>query len=88
MRIETTVITAPAYWACAFVNGDISGMEDSEIEAFEAFNESLDGWQIVDVARDDDGESNEPRFTWSFALHGGTACGGEVLDYVAHRYGA
>lgn len=85
MTIETTIVTAPAYWASAFVNGDISGLDDSEIRAFEEFNESLADWHIVDVARDDDGESNEPRFTWSFALYGGTACGGEVLDYVAHR---
>lgn len=86
MTIETTTITAPAYWLCAFVYGDLDGFDDSEIAAFESFCESLGDWQIVDVASDDDGEPCEARFTWSYALHGGTACGGDVLDYVAHRY--
>lgn len=87
MTIETTTITAPAHWAAAFINGDISGLDDDlEIAAFESFCDELGEWQIVDFASDDDGEICEPRFTWHYALYGGNACGGNVLDYVAHRY--
>lgn len=86
MAIQVTTITAPAYWASAFINGDISGMESDEIAAYEAFCETLDGWEIVSTEDDEDGNPAEPRFTWSFDLYGGTARGGEVLDYVALKH--
>ena len=44
-----------------------------------------DGWQVIDIVTDEEtGESQEPRFTWSYKLHGGTAQGGDVVDYVDH----
>jgi hypothetical protein len=43
--IETTTYTLPAYWACALINGDESGMDDDEIkelnEWLSAFNPGL-----------------------------------------------
>lgn len=87
MTLETDTVTAPAYWASALVNGDLSGMEDEEIAAMEAYFGPLkaEGWYVVGVVRDEDGEGQEPWFTWSFDLYGGTAKGGDILDYVIHR---
>jgi hypothetical protein len=94
MTIETDTVTAPAIWASALVNGDYSSFSldddggDAEIAAIEAFVTGLaeDGWQVIDVARDADGECEEPHFTWAYALHGGTASGGDVLDYTILRH--
>jgi len=89
MAIETDTVTLPAYWACALVNGDVSGMEDSEIAAMERHIATVlepFGWHVSDVARDaETGEPCEPYFTWQFALYGGDAQGGDVLDYVVFR---
>lgn len=79
MSIEVTTITGPAYWASYLINGDSSGMEDSEIAACDAWVEAQAPWYIVSTTEE------EPRFTWSYDLHGGTARGGDVLDYIAHK---
>ena len=34
-------LTAPAYWACYLINGDASGMEESEIAECDAWLESV-----------------------------------------------
>lgn len=47
MATETYTTTAPANWACYYVNGDCTGMSDQEIAAADAFAESLGG-EIVD----------------------------------------
>lgn len=85
--IEVDTMTAPDFWASVLVNGDKSGMNDEEIAAINAYLAPLeaDGWYVVDVVRDDDGEAVEPSFTWSYDLYGGTARGGDVVDYVIHR---
>lgn len=85
--IEVDTITLPAYFASAFVNGDYSGLTDAETKRADELVGKLtdDGWAIVDVARDADGNGCEPRFTWSYRLYGGDAEGGDVLDYVVHR---
>jgi len=87
MKIEVDTVTLPAYYASAFVNGDYSGLDDREESLVNKLVADLakDGFEIVDVARDEDGEGFEPRFTWSYRLYGGDANGGEVLDYVVHR---
>lgn len=84
--IEVDYITLPAFLASALVNGDTSGLERGDLECLDAINARLarDGFEVVDVARDDDGDFY-PRFTWSFRLYGGDAEGGEVLDYVVHK---
>jgi hypothetical protein len=89
MSIEIDIVTLPAYYASAFINGDYSGLTDSEENLVNLLVAGLaeDGWEIVDVARDEEGNANEPRFTWSYRLYGGDANGGEVLDYVVHRCG-
>ena len=80
--VET--VTLPEAWASALINGDISGLDDREIDALDSWDRANPGVHIVDVARDADGEGAEPRFTWSYDLYGGSARGGSVLDYVAH----
>ncbi len=87
MTIETSIITLPAYWASALVNGDFSGLNTIEIAPLKAQLDSLrfEGWTVAGVATDDQGEPVEPRFTWSYSLYGGLANGGEVLDYIILR---
>lgn len=98
MAIETGIITAPSFWASALMNGDLMSFDyerlcaagADERAAFDAFVAALvaDGWRVVDVARDAEGNAAEPRFTWSYGLYGGAVSGGEVLDYVIHKHGA
>lgn len=85
MAIEVDTVTAPDYWASYLVNGDHSGLESDEKAACDVWQEGLGDWYVVDVARDESGEAQEPRFTWSYSLYGGTASGGSVVDYVAHK---
>jgi exonuclease III len=87
MTIEVDTITMPAFWATALINDDRTGMSDAEEAAMDAFMQDIeaDGWYVVDVVRNDDGEADEARFTWSYRLHGGDANGGDVIDYVIHR---
>ena len=86
--MQTDTVTLPAYYASAFINGDYSGLDDAEAaHASEIVGRlALDGWEIVDVARDEEGNGQEPRFTWSYRLYEGNASGGDVLDYIVHRY--
>src|SRR4051812_39171444 len=85
MTIECDTVTGPACFASALVNGDTSGLNAVELAALEAFERKLLPWYVVDVARDANGDGIEPWFTWSYDLHGGTARGGDVIDYVIHK---
>lgn len=79
-------VTAPAAWASALVNNDRSGLSESDKAALDIWlskmKRDLPGFAVLDVHRDSNGEPAEPRFTWMFELYGGTAVGGEVIDYV------
>lgn len=86
---ELGTFTFPAAWASAFVNGDVSGLSGDR-EDYRAFREAeaelaAQGWQIVDIARDRDGEAQEARFTWSGGLYGSPYSGVDVVDYIGHR---
>jgi len=48
-QFETVTGTAPSHWASYFVNGDASGMDDSEIAQADEFAAWLGG-DIVDCA--------------------------------------
>lgn len=94
MAIETATITLPACWASALINGDESSfiLDDdegaAEIAAIDAALAPLTakGWCVIGVVCDDEtGDPMEPWFTWSYAVHGGTAKGGNVIDYVIVR---
>jgi hypothetical protein len=45
--LETITATAPSHWACYFIYGDASGMDDEEIAQADAFADWLGG-SIVD----------------------------------------
>lgn len=84
--IQVDEVTAPAAWASALVNGDYSGLDEEDAAALDQWLKHTlpRGWSVVDVARDEEGDF-EPRFTHSYAMYGGTAQAGDVLDYVIHR---
>jgi hypothetical protein len=83
---QTRIITAPAAWASALVNGDQSGLSTAESAALAAWRRQEGAPNVVDVARDPDtGEALEARFTPFYGLYAGPLCpyqGGDVLDYV------
>lgn len=88
MSIQITTVTACAYWASALLSGDLSGIDDADdLVAYEEFCAELaeQGLAIIDVARDQDGEPVEARFTWHGHLYGAGVAGTDVLDYVAHH---
>jgi hypothetical protein len=76
IRVET--VTAPAVWASYLINGDASGITDQDREACDAWHAAQAPFYVVSCTDDD------PRFTWSYRLHGGNAGGGDVLDYILH----
>jgi hypothetical protein len=65
MALETVTGTAPSYWASYFINGDSSGMDESEIRQADAFAKWLGG-SIVDC-----GEESE-FMSWHDARQFGT----------------
>lgn len=76
--MQSRIVTGPAYWACALINGDHTGMSDAEDKLCAAWlvNELEPLEEVVDVVEDSE------RFTWSYRLYGGDAAGGDVCDYV------
>jgi hypothetical protein len=51
-HIETDEFDAPAYWASAFINGDTSGLEEKELEEFEAWCAKHPQFYVVDVSEE------------------------------------
>lgn len=86
-RFEVDTVTGPACWASALINGDDSSFSldddggEAELAALEAWLAPLtaEGWRVVGIVEDSE------RFSWSFALHGGTAQGGDVVDFEILR---
>lgn len=78
MSIEADIITGPAFLAPALVNGDTSGLSESDLDCLTRFEESIAPWVVVAT----EGESY---FTWSYPLYGGNADGGDVIEYVVHK---
>ena len=60
MKLVPIEGTAPSYWASYFINGDDSGMEESEIAAADKFAEWLGGSIVSCTSESDD---NHPGFT-------------------------
>lgn len=74
MKTETYIL--PAYWACALINADYSGLEDAdieEIEIFEADNKE-DNCRFACI-----GCSDEQYFTWR---NDANNLGCDVLEYT------
>ncbi len=87
MTVEHDTVTLPAYWASALVNGDYSSLKDWEIEQLDKTVADLAPWYVVDIKRNDEGEAEDPRFTWNYSLYNRYSgySGGEVLDYIVHK---
>lgn len=51
-QIETITYTLPAFWACPLINGDLSGLEDEEGEAIEAWLNHEGVGACVDVSEE------------------------------------
>jgi hypothetical protein len=81
MTIESDVITGPAHWAIALIGGDESGLEADEAAKLNAWCEQIKPWYVVGIVED-----QEPYFTWSYDLYGGDAKGGDVIDYIVHKW--
>jgi len=53
--MKTEILTLPAHWACALINGDFSGLEESEAQELEAWQSaaSAEGFGFcVDVSEE------------------------------------
>ena len=70
----------------ALVNGDTSGLDDDPEDAAACSawmaDAAEEGWRVVDVARDADGNAEDPWFSSSAGLHGSPYSGGDLLHYV------
>ena len=88
-RWEVETVTAPASWASALVHGDTSGLDDDPQDAAACrawiAEAAAEGWRVVDVARDADGNAEEPWFSSSAGFHGSPYAGADLLDYVRQR---
>jgi len=72
--IAVSEFTLPASWASALVNGDVSGLEDSEAAQIDAWLESENPGYCV-------GCSDESHFSWGNAANN---LGGDCLVYTFH----
>ena len=70
--LEPATIQGSAYWASYLINGDASGLSDSELATCDAWlvQNALERREFVDVG--------EPYFSWSYGLHTGADCQGGV----------
>ena len=81
--MKTENLLGASYWASSFINGDASGMDDEEIQAADAWFEKNDVLDVIDVARDEDGEAMEPYFANWYGVHADPRFqGGELIEYV------
>jgi hypothetical protein len=71
------------HWASYFINGDASGLEESEIALADAWMRDNGIREVIDVRRDDCGEALESSFSWRYGDATGDSCsGGDLIDYV------
>jgi hypothetical protein len=76
-------LPAPACWASYLVNADASGLDAEEVAAADEWiAREVPPGASVDVMRDAEGEPMDAWFSWSYGLYGGTASGGDLLEYV------
>ena len=79
MSIKVETFTGVAYWASYLVNGDASGMDDSEIALADKWQESIAPYYVVSI------EDDSERFTWHGELYGADCSGVTVCDYICHK---
>jgi len=83
---KTEKITGPAFLASALINGDTSGLtEEEDVQTLDGFLKYAEGFEVIDVERDENGEAVEPYFSWNCDLYGATFRGGDLVEYIAVR---
>lgn len=76
-------LTAPAYWASYFINGDASSLDDEE-------QAQADTWlkrenvEVIDIRRYASGDAVDPHFTWHMQIHAPEVdySGGDAIEYL------
>lgn len=71
--IEAAEYTLPAYWASYLINGDASGIEDSDQADCDAFIASIPGWYCASCA-------DESHF--AHRNDSGNGLAGDVLEFT------
>jgi len=74
-QIETITYKLPAYWASYLINGDSSGLEESELQTVDSFLQANKDPHFVDCG--------EQYFAW-YNDASTIQKPGDVCDYVAH----
>lgn len=78
-KIKTVTYTLPAFWACALINSDESGMNYEESEALEEWLEAYDVGACVGVS---DSEFFAP---WHDAIYYALPC--SCLEFTFYKKG-
>lgn len=71
-KLKFVEYTLPAYWACALINGDESGMDDDEVKEMDAWLKHEKPGHCVNC-------SEESFFAWD---NDATDLGGDCLVYT------
>ncbi len=86
---EVETVVAPASWASALVNGNWSGLQaDADDEAAcraWVAEQAEEGWRVVDVKRDENGDAEDAWFSSSAGVYGSPYSGADLLNYVRER---
>jgi hypothetical protein len=54
MKFQFDTWTLPAHWASAFINDDMTGLDDEEIEQFESVAKEMGPYAIISIEPDDE----------------------------------
>lgn len=82
-------VVGPAFATSALINDDQSGLTDGDeltIDCWLEYAGGDDGWYVVDVKRDADGDGEDPWFgDWADAWRPKDIRGGDLITYVLHK---
>jgi hypothetical protein len=76
MSIEVIRYRLPAYWACALINGDYTGLSDEEEREIKNFLEQVKGGP-VDVDWETEG---------FYRYNDANNIAGDCADFIFHKY--
>lgn len=75
MNIEIIIYRLPAYWACALINGDYTGLSDNEKQEIRNFLEQAEGYP-VDVDWETEG---------FYRYNDAGTLPGDCADFIFHK---
>lgn len=76
MSIEIIIYRLPAYWACALINGDYTGLSDEEEKEINNFLKQAEGYP-VDVDWETEG---------FYRCNDANNIAGNCADFYFHKY--